>query len=166
MGYHPISDAGLLGYILRMISKNKTPSLLILALGSALVFSGCSKADRADAKATVKEVAHDAKVAVSDAWADVKGFTFDKHDDFDKHAKALAARMDAQLSELRANYSEAKASASRHAAMEELKDSEANYKEKLSALGTATADTWDAAKQNVILGWDRLEASYRKARAD
>ena len=158
--------------------KNKLPSLLTLALGcSALIFAGCNKADRADAKASVKEAAHDtqvavqdaahdAKVAIVDAWADVKGFTFDKHDDFSKHAKSLSARMEVQLSELRTSYSEAKASASRHAAMAELKDSEANYKEKLSALGTATADTWDAAKKNVILAWDKLDASYRKARAD
>ncbi|MDI1319899.1 MAG: hypothetical protein PSW75_06845 [bacterium] len=161
-----------------MTTKNKIPALLTLALGcSALIFAGCSKSDRTEAKANVKEAAHDtkvavqeaahdAKVAIVDAWADVKGFTFDKHDDFSKHAKALSARMEAQVSELRADYSEAKASASRHAAMEELKNSEANYQEKLSALGTASADTWDAAKQNVILAWDKLDASYRKARAD
>jgi hypothetical protein len=74
--------------------------------------------------------------------------------------------MDAQMSELHANYSEAKASASRKAAMAEIKDSEAAYKEKLGALGTATADTWDSAKQNVISAWDHLQASYYKARAD
>lgn len=59
-----------------------------------------------------------------------------------------------------------KASASRRAAMAEIKDSEAAYKEKLEALGTATADTWDSAKQNVISAWAQLQASYYKARAD
>jgi hypothetical protein len=158
--------------------KNKIPSLLTLVLGcTALVFAGCNKADRADAKATVKEAAHDTKVAVqdaakatkeavTDAWADVKDFTFEKRDGFSAKSKELSARMDAELSELRANYSEAKASASRKAAMEELKNSEADYKEKLAALGTATGDTWDAAKKNVILAWDKLQLSYRKARAD
>ena len=158
--------------------KNKITFPLILALGcTALVFAGCNKAERADAKASVKEAAHgtkvavqeaahDAKVAIVDAWADVKSFTFDKHDDFSKHAKSLSARMEVQLSELHTSYSEAKASASRRAAMDELKSSEADYKSKLDALGTATADTWDVAKQNVILAWDKLDASYRKARAD
>lgn len=158
--------------------KNKIPSLLSLALGcTALIFAGCNKADRADAKATVKEAAHDTKVAVqdaahatkeavTDAWADVKDFTFEKRDSFSARSKELSARMDAELSELRANYSEAKASASRKAAMEELKNSEADYKEKLAALGSATGDTWDAAKNNVILAWDKLQLSYRKARAD
>ena len=29
----------------------------------------------------------------------------------------------------------------------------------------ASADTWEAAKNNVVLAWDKLQASYRKARA-
>jgi hypothetical protein len=49
--------------------------------------------------------------------------------------------------------------------MDELKNSEADYKAKLEALGTATGDTWAAAKNNVVLAWDRLQASYHKARA-
>jgi hypothetical protein len=96
----------------------------------------------------------------------VKSFTFEKRDDFRANAKALSSKMDVQMSELRTNYSEAKASNSRKAAMAEIKDSETSYKEKVEALGTATADTWDSAKQNVILAWDRLQASYDKARAE
>lgn len=136
------------------------------AFAAALAFTSCSKQERKDAGATVKDAYQDSKAAVVDAWGDVKSFTFEKRDDFSKSAKALSSKMDSQLSELRANYSEAKASASRKAAMQELKSSEADYKEKLGALGTATADTWDSAKRNVIASWDRLQASYYKARAD
>jgi hypothetical protein len=49
--------------------------------------------------------------------------------------------------------------------MDELKASESDYKEKLSAMGNATADTWDAARDNVAAAWDRLQVSYAKARA-
>ena len=136
------------------------------AFATALAFTGCSKAERTEASAKAKDAYQDSKAAVVDAWGDVKSFTFEKRDDFSKNAKALHAKMDSQLSELRANYSEAKASASRKAAMAELKNSEADYKEKVAALGNATADTWDSAKQNVIAAWDRLQASYYKARAD
>lgn len=140
--------------------------LRLAALVAAASFTGCSKQDRTDAGTTAKEVVADTKAAVSNAWDDVKSFSFDKKSDFEKSAKALSSKMEAQMSEVRANYSEAKASASRKAAMAELKDSEANYKEKLAALGNATAATWDSGKQNVIAAWDRLEASYRKARAE
>jgi hypothetical protein len=132
----------------------------------SFTLSGCTKDERVEAKEKTGEVIADTKDALSQGWDNVKTFTFDKRDDFRANAKALTAKMDARMSELHANYSEAKASASRKAAMAEIKDSDAAYKEKLEALGTATADTWDSAKQNVILAWDRLQASYYKARAD
>lgn len=138
----------------------------LTALLAATAFTGCNKSDRADASAAVKNGYNETTAAMSNAWNDVKSYSFDKKSDFEKSAKAMSAQMDAQLAEVRANYSEAKASASRKAAMAELKNSEADYKEKMSALGSATAATWDSGKQNVIASWEKLEASYRKARAD
>jgi hypothetical protein len=150
--------------------KNLTRQFIpvaVLAAGlTTLAFTGCSKEDRSDASAKVKDAYQDTKTAVVDAWGDVKSFTFEKRDSFTANAKAMSSKMDAKLSELHANYSDAKASASRKAAMDELKNSEADYHEKLAALGSATADTWDSAKQNVIASWDKLQASYDKARAD
>lgn len=141
--------------------------LAILSLGCATVLAtGCSKKTRDDAGATAQGAYNDTKAAMSNAWDSVKSYSFDKKDDFTAGAKALSAKMDAQLSEVRANYSDAKASASRKAAMAELKSAEADYKEKLAALGNATAATWDSAKQNVIAAWDRVQAAYYKARAE
>lgn len=141
--------------------------LALLTAGlSTFAFTGCSKEDRADTKSQLKDTYQETKTAVVDAWGDVKSFTFEKRDSFSANAKALSSKMDARLSELRANYSDAKASASRKAAMAELKNSESDYQEKLAALGTATADTWDSAKQNVIAAWDKLQAAYDKARIE
>ena len=155
---------------MNMINHNPSarffPVALLVASFSALAFTGCSKKESSEAETKVKEAYQDTKGAVSNAWNDVKSYTFEKRSDFSASAKAMTSKMDAQLSELRANYSEAKASASRKAAMAELKDSEADYKAKLDALGTATADTWDSAKQNVIASWDKLQANYDKAKAD
>lgn len=142
------------------------PVTLLAASLSALAFTGCSKHDRDKAGDKVKEAYQDSKAAVANAWDDVKSYTYEKRSDFSTSAKAMSATMDSKISELRASYSEATASASRKAAMAELKDSEADYKQKLDALGTATADTWDSAKQNVIAAWDKVQASYHKARAD
>ena len=151
--------------------KNHRPpylSLALLATGVAcgVTFTGCTKADRKEVSATTKDAYEDSKAAMAKAWAEVKDHTFDKRNDFTAGAKAATSRMEVEVSRLRANYSEAKASASRKAAMAELKNSEADYKEKLGAMGSATADTWDSAKKNVKLAWDRLEAAYYKARAD
>lgn len=140
--------------------------LSALAALSAFAFGGCTKQDRDTASAKTSEAYADTKNAMSNAWDSVKAHTFEKRADFTVNAKALTSKMDAQISVLRANYSDAKASASRKAAMAELKNSEADYKQKVDALGNASAATWDSAKQNVIASWDRLQASYYKARAD
>jgi hypothetical protein len=142
-------------------------SLTLLALGSAAVaFTACTKHDRDDLADKTRDAYHDSKDAVARSWDNVKSYTFDKRSDFEKMANAQQKSFEASLSNLRADYSEAKASASRKAAMNELKDAEADYKQKLDALGHATADTWDAARDNVAAAWDRLQASYAKARAD
>src|SRR4051812_33994244 len=131
-------------------------STALLSLGIATLFAtGCSKSTRNNAAATAEGAYNDTKTAMSNAWDSVKSYSYDKRDDFTAGAKALSTKMDAQVSEVRANYSDAKASASRKAAMEELKNSEADYKEKVAALGNATAATWDSAKNNVIAAWDR-----------
>ncbi len=140
---------------------------LALATGlAALALGGCSKGGRKEATAVVKDAYADTKAAVANAWDDVKSYSFDKRDDFAKNAKALTSKFESEMSQLRANYSEAKASASRKLAMAELKSSEIDYQAKLDALGHATAATWERAKQNVIASWDRLQAAYQKARAD
>lgn len=141
-------------------------SLAVLGGFSTLVFSGCNKQDRAAVSAKTSDAVTDTKNAMGNAWDSVKAHTWENRDGFSANAKAIGSRFDAQMSELRANYSEAKASASRKAAMADLKSSEADYKEKVGALGNATAATWDSGKQNVIASWDRLQASYYKARAN
>jgi imidazolonepropionase-like amidohydrolase len=155
----------------------KTPAtLLFTASLTLLTFTACSKTEREtvadktkvayqDTKEVVKDVAKSTKDAVVQGWDNLKSFTFEKRDAFTAEVKLKQAQLDVQVSELKANYAEAKASASRRAAMEDLKSSEADYKDKLAALGHATADTWDAARDNVVVAWDRLQVSYAKARA-
>ncbi len=147
-------------------SARHLPVATLAALLTTLAFAGCSKQEQTTASDKVKDAYQDSKAAVSNAWDSVKSYTFEKRSDFSASAKAMTSKIDSEVSELRANYSEATASASRKAAMAELKDSEADYKAKLDALGTATADTWDSAKQNVIASWDKLQASYYKAKSN
>ena len=146
----------------------KYPSLLTTVTIStlALTLLGCSKNAQEKTTDKVAEVYETSKTAVVDTWNDVKDYTFEKQSDFSKRAEAIASDLDAKISKLKTEASEAKASASRSAAMDELTNSRANLSEKLSALGTATADTWASAKSNVITASKRVEAAYDKARAD
>ena len=151
----------------RPIMKNKfLHSTILLASGLALVaFAACSPEKRETLADKSKDAYQDTKAAVAQGWDNVKDFTFEKRSDFSAQLKARQTGFEADVSKLRADYSEAQASASRKAAMQELKDSEADYHQKLAALGDATADTWTAGRDNVVAAWDRLQASYAKARA-
>jgi len=141
-------------------------ALFVAGISSLALLAGCAKSERKELGDSVKETYQDTKAAMANAWEDVKDYGYEKRDDFRASAKSLEADLDVKVSQLRANYSEAQASASRKAAMEELKNAESDCKEKSRALGTATADTWDSAKKNAQLAWDRLQAAYYKARAD
>ena len=141
-------------------------SILLAAGIAALAFTACSKKSRDDIADKSKDAYEDSKAAVAHGWDDIKSYTYEKRSDFSLYLKAQQADFDAGVSKLHAEYSEAKASASRQAAMAELKDNEANFKAKMSALGNATADTWDAARDDVVHAWDKLQASYANARAN
>lgn len=139
---------------------------LTLLLTAALALTGCTREDRADVADSSRDAYNNVKSATSNAWQDFKAATFERKSEFDRHARAMQREMEAQTSKLKAEFSEAQASAARKAAMEELKNAEADYKQKLDALGNASAETWDAARDNVVAAWDRLQAAYAKARAD
>jgi hypothetical protein len=139
--------------------------------------AGCNRQERTDAtnkardvmtetRDRAKEVYADSKAAVTNAWDDLKSYSYEKRAEFTEASKVKAAQMRAEASRLRAEYSDAKASASRKAAMTELKNSEANYQQKLDALGNATEATWESAKNNVIAARDRLEVALRNARQE
>lgn len=142
----------------------KTTLTLLLLAGLAL--TGCTREDRADISDKSRDAYNNVKSTSVNAWQDFKSATFEKKSEFSEHARAMQREFEAQTSKLKAEFSEAQASASRKAAMEELKNSEADYKEKLDALGNASGDTWDAARDNVVAAWDRMQAAYAKARAN
>jgi len=148
------------------MNKNTIRSTLLTLIAlAALGLTACSKEKREDITDKTKEVYKDTKDTVAEGWADLKDYTFEKRSNFSTKLKAHQTDLEADVSKLRAEYSDATASTSRRAAMNELKDSEADYKAKLAAVGNATADTWASARDNVIASWDRLHASYAKARA-
>src|ERR1700710_1836974 len=98
---------------MNMTNKNSSARFISVALIGAsfiaLVGGGCSKHDRNEAGDKVKDAYQDTKTAVGNAWDNVKSYTFEKRSDFSASAKAMTSKMDADVSELHANYSEATA---------------------------------------------------------
>ena len=148
-----------------MKNKHFHSTTLFAAALAVLAFTACSKEKNETLADKTKDAYQDTKAAVAKGWDNLKDFTFEKRNDFSADLTAKQKAFEADVSKLRADYSDAQASANRKAAMQELKDSEADYKEKFAALGNATSDTWASARDNVAASWDRLQASYAKARA-
>jgi len=140
-------------------------SALLVAGLVVLAVAACTKTKTDEMVADTKDAYHDATASMARGWDNLKSYTFEKRGDFTAELKARQTSYDAEVAKLRANYSDAQASASRKAAMDALRDSETDYKEKMAALGNATADTWGSARDNVAASWDRMQASYAKARA-
>lgn len=137
-----------------------------LLLTAGLAFTACSREDRSDLRSSAGNAYDKAKVAVSDAWGDVKDYSYEKKDDFVASSKAMTSKIDAEISELRADYAGAKADAKRSAAWEKLTTARTNFDQKMSALGSATSATWEQAKREAIAAWDNLQAAYHEAKAD
>jgi len=155
----------------------KFPTLPTLVSYSGLMFgmaaaslvlggTGCSKSGTDQTSDRMKDAYHDTKDAMADTWQNVKSATFEKRDDFSAEAKAKMAKFDSQMNEMKKEQADAQASESRKAAWAAVKDSETDYHQKVDALGSATTDTWDSAKANVVSSWDHLTAAYDKARTN
>lgn len=139
---------------------------LPLIAAAALLVSACSKEERSDLRSDAAQAFDKAKAAVTDAWADVKDYSYEKKEDFVASSKAMTSKLDAEISELRAKYAGAKADAKRSAAWDKLTNARADFDQKMSALGSATSATWEQAKREAIAAWDNLQAAYHEAKAD
>jgi hypothetical protein len=137
------------------------PGLLI---ASALAFTACSREDRSEIRADTANAYNEAKATVANAWDDVKDYSYEKKDDFVASSRVMKARMDAEISELRAEYADAKADAKRSAAWDKLTTARTTFDEKMEALGSATSATWEEAKRETIAAWDNLQAAYQDAK--
>ncbi len=139
---------------------------LLAAALPALLLGACSDRQPAEPQVDINRSVQNTQDAVTGAWDDLRNFTIEQRQEFSSNARALASKVDAEMSELRAEAAEGKASASRRAAMEELSNARADFDQKLAALQQASADTWESAKANVVAAAERLQAAWRKARAE
>lgn len=101
---------------------------------------------------------------VSENWTELRTYTYDRRGEFNSSLNAMSAKVDAEVSQLRAENSGAKASESRRAAMDEIQSAKSDFDGKAAALGRASEDTWNQARDELSASWDRLQAALKKAR--
>lgn len=97
-------------------------------------------------------------------WNELRGYDYDQRGEFNSSLNAMSARVEAEISELRAEASGAEASESRRAAMEEVQNAKSDFDEKSAALARASQDSWEQARDEAAAAWDRLQAALARAR--
>lgn len=148
----------------------KTSSTLIktttvLTLGAIVLFSACSKTR--DASSTTSSTASTPPADTSapaatassatagttgvDTWDSVKNFSYDQRSDFIAKTSAYTAELDA------------KAGAAKGDAKNRLAQARDDLRNAASELNSATAQTWDTAKERVGRAWQQAESAYRNA---
>lgn len=151
-------------------------TLIPFLLAGALAFTACG---RNTAKNTSESSARSADTAAStsasnasltqpttDNWTELRTYSYDKRGDFNSSLNAMTAKVDAEVSQLEADASAARASRARKDAIAEVKSDKANFDEKSAALARASQDTWNQARDEAAAAWDKLQASLAKARAE
>lgn len=101
-------------------------------------------------------------------WADIKDHAFDARAKFMTGLKALEAKADTQIAELKAKRATMQGSPSAKDwdfAMKEMADARAYLKSMGEELGKATAETWAQQKDKVGQAWVRVQDAYAKVKS-
>jgi hypothetical protein len=143
---------------------------LIAVIGPvALVQSGCTKNDATapltgqNTNANATDVAVDAPI--SDSWARIKDYTYERRVEFTASFDRMTARMDDKTREMQAKVANIPddAAKDRDHAMNDLSEARTDLKSRLTDLGNATAATWADAKEKVGQAWQKVNAAFDKA---
>jgi hypothetical protein len=126
---------------------------IVLASVGLMIFAGCSNEKSGDVSARTG----DPQTPGSRQDA-LTSFGFERRDEFAVQFKAMHSEFAAQLREYQA--ANPKASDGQNSAMSEVLSAEADFKNKLDAVSTADANSWNTARDNVTAAWERLQAAF------
>jgi len=123
------------------------------------------KAKAGEAWDKTKDVASDTYDSVKDATMSAAGrlerATYDERMEIKASLTAAGAEFDAEMAEWNR---EGKTVSS--ATKERLADAKTEFNQSLNALGSATAEGWEAAKAKTTSAWTKLKAAYNEAKAN
>jgi hypothetical protein len=126
---------------------------ILLASAAMLSFAGCSNEKPGD----VSGRTGDPQTPGSRQDA-LTSFDFERRDEFAVQFKAMHSEFAAQLREYQAANPEA--GKDPDSPMSEVLSAEADFKNKLDAVSTADANSWNTARDNVTAAWERLQAAF------
>jgi len=91
---------------------------------------------------------------------------FEDRDAFTALVKQLDAQTDASITKMKVGYSEIQAPPAQREAMLELDRAAAAYKERIVAIDSVRAETWETVKSAIVSFWMNLQTAMAKAQAE
>jgi gas vesicle protein len=113
----------------------------------------------------VREGAEDADNAAEDAVDEIRGYSYERREEFRRDLRERLDRMDQELAELERGAGEA-AGEARRDAVAAARDARRAIDRNLERLGTATESTWDELKRRVTESVDSADHAIRALRPD
>jgi hypothetical protein len=133
---------------------------IVFAVLALLALSACTGEKRAD----TTERAGSPQTPPKNLDA-LTSYQFDRRDEFRSQFNAMYSEFSAQLREYEAKNAGVAPSDSAKAALADVKAAETEFKNKLEALSTATAENWEAARRDVTAAWEKLQAAFGRVHA-
>lgn len=97
-------------------------------------------------------------------WEELKAAEFEQRDEFTAQVRALHARFEPELAELRSRFKETDASMAQKKAMAELDKADFDFTEKMKALDNVSVETWETVKSNLLSAWTNLQEAFKRTR--
>lgn len=113
----------------------------------------------------VREDAKDTDNAAEDAVDEVRGYSYERRDEFRRDVRERLAKMDKELAELE-RATEKGASQARRDAVAAARDAREAIDQNVERLGTATASNWDELKRRVNESLYSTDRALRALRPD
>lgn len=98
------------------------------------------------------------------SWEKLKAAEFEQRETFIEQVRALHARFEIEIAQLRTRFKETDATESQKKAMIELDKAEVDFEEKMKALDNVTRETWETVKSNLLSSWLNLQEAYKKTK--
>jgi hypothetical protein len=131
------------------------------------VREGAKDAENAaeEAGRDVREDAKDTDNAAEDAVDEIRGYSYERRDEFRRDVRERLVGMDKELAELERTTGKG-ASQARRDAVAAARDARAAIDRNLERLGTATASNWDELKRQVNESLESTDRALRALRPD
>jgi len=92
-------------------------------------------------------------------------YQFERRDEFRSQFNAMYSEFTAQLREYEAKNAGSGASDDVKSALADVKAAESEFKNKLEALSSATAENWETTRSDVTAAWEKLQAAFGRVHA-